>query len=73
MNAVPHIVFMENLSIDTIIILTYSILRLYITQTRFYRLDPHLKCHHTYAKIIEGIKVQLRESDVVDWWKDTNF
>ena len=58
MNAVPHIVFMENLSIDTIIILTYSILRLYITQIRFYRLDPHLKCHHTYAKNIEGIKVQ---------------
>ena len=59
MNAVPHIVLMENLSIDTILILTYSIQRLYITQLRFYRLDPHLKFHHNYAKIIEGIKVQL--------------
>ena len=59
MNAVPHIVLMENLSIDTILILTYSIQRLYITQLRSYRLDPHLKCHHNYAKIIEGIKLQL--------------
>ena len=59
MNAVPHIVLMENLSIDTILILTYSIQRLYITQLRFYRLDPQLKCRQNYAKIIEGIKVQL--------------